>query len=86
MYSLKTKSLCSCITVLLSRFAFTYNVHKIWNPRAQKYQVRQTNVNNYGIVNKNFIECIIIYAGSVLIGHPVAVDRDNASITGYNDP
>jgi hypothetical protein len=38
---------------------FSYTKYEI--PEAQKYQVRQTNVNNnYITVHKNFIECIII--------------------------
>ena len=47
------------ITVFLSCFAFTYILYTKYEI-TQKYQARQTNVNNnYIIVNKNFTECII---------------------------
>ena len=56
-YSLKTKSQK---TFILFCFNLLILYAKYENPQAQKYQVRQTDVNNdYIIVNKNFIECII---------------------------
>ena len=61
MYSLKTKSLCCISQYFYPDLLFLHNtVNKNEIPVAQKYQVRQTKVNNnYITVHKIFIECTI---------------------------
>ena len=73
MYSLKTRN---------SFVVSQYTKYEI--PEAQKYQVRQTNVNhNCIIANKDVIESIIYMhnAGSFFLGHPVYIMMSSSTIT-----